>query len=342
MHTWIAEILKNLKNISIICSSHETKLLPKFCDTLVEMNKFGKIVEIGGVDKLKADRVLDRISNLSFVDPEEKADEPDLIPQDENHQLESDSLDSNRENDLDTSNLLEDNSQEESQDLTKQVDLKVILFYFKSIGWVTSFLILVSLLLMQASRVVTDYYLAYSTDASNSSVSSGTIMTDHFRVTAAGISLAKIFEKPSLGIKSESGPNSGDFSTRSSPNNQTVNNFIQIYTGLGCLNIILTLFRAFIFAYGGIAACQIIFNQFLDQIILKSNLKFFDHVNSSKLLTRLTTDTMIVDDNLPFILNILLANLATTIGTIILSVYVFPPVLIVILVLSPYYRGGRR
>ena len=297
-HQIITKIIKNL-NLAVICCTHETRYIEKFADKVIEMNKFGQIYEISGVEKLKAENVLGRISVTSKKSDEVRSD-----------QIMSSSTVKTIE---DSDEILQEQSEIE-RDYTQKLDKSVPIFYAKSIGWFNSFLIIFSLLAMQMSRIASDFFVAVSTEEKGKNVT----LTNGFNLDSV--------EGPfyyAEDIKDGT--------------NKTTDQFLIIYSSLGITNIFLTLARAFIFAYGGLQACQIIFKNFLNSIILKSNLSFFSQTNSAQILTRLTTDTMIIDDNLPFILNILLANFATTISTIVLSIYVFPPVIFVIIILAPYY-----
>lgn len=81
-----------------------------------------------------------------------------------------------------------------------------------------------------------------------------------------------------------------------------------------CLvNSSLTLLRAFAFAFGGIRAAICVHDQLLNGII-KAPVSFFDQTPSGRILNRFSSDLYTIDDSLPFILNILLANFVGLLG----------------------------
>ena len=117
---------------------------------------------------------------------------------------------------------------------------------------------------------------------------------------------------------------------------QDFKQFFTIYVGLAIANSIFTLVRAFTFAYGGIEAARML-HQSLFHNLLKCSISFFDVTPSGRILNRFSSDTWSVDDSLPFILNILLANIFSLLGTLVLSCYGLPKFLIVLIPLVIFY-----
>ncbi|KAI3455227.1 hypothetical protein Pfo_011890 [Paulownia fortunei] len=116
-----------------------------------------------------------------------------------------------------------------------------------------------------------------------------------------------------------------------------------------CLvNSSLTLMRAFSFAFGGLRAAIRVHEQLLRNLI-DAPVSFFDQTPSGRILNRLSSDLYTIDDSLPFILNILLANFVSLLGiTIVLS---FVQVMFLLLLipfwfmyrkLQFYYRSTSR
>ncbi|PIN08442.1 Multidrug/pheromone exporter, ABC superfamily [Handroanthus impetiginosus] len=116
-----------------------------------------------------------------------------------------------------------------------------------------------------------------------------------------------------------------------------------------CLvNSSLTLMRSFSFAYGGLRAAIRVHDQLLYNLI-DAPVSFFDQTPSGRILNRLSSDLYTIDDSLPFILNILLANFVGLLGiTVVLS---FVQVLFLLLLvpfwfmyskLQLYYRATSR
>lgn len=112
--------------------------------------------------------------------------------------------------------------------------------------------------------------------------------------------------------------------------------FFIIYVSLAIANSIFTLARAFTFAYGGIEAARKL-HESLFHNLLHCSISFFDITPSGRILNRFSSDTWSVDDSLPFILNILLANIFALLGTLILSCYGLPKFLFVLIPLAIFY-----
>ncbi|GJZ67089.1 ABC transporter C family member 13 isoform X1 [Tanacetum coccineum] len=86
-------------------------------------------------------------------------------------------------------------------------------------------------------------------------------------------------------------------------------------------NSILTLVRAFSFAYGGLRAAIHVHNNLLKKLV-DAPVAFFDQTPSGRILNRLSSDLYTIDDSLPFILNILLANFVGLVGIAIILSFV--------------------
>lgn len=116
-----------------------------------------------------------------------------------------------------------------------------------------------------------------------------------------------------------------------------------------CLvNSLFTLVRAFSFAFGGLRAAVRVHDQLLHNLI-DSPVSFFDRTPSGRILNRFSSDLYTIDDSLPFILNILLANFVSLLG--IAMVLSFVQVMFLLLLipfwfiykkLQFYYRSTSR
>ncbi|CAM6124334.1 unnamed protein product [Calypogeia fissa] len=129
---------------------------------------------------------------------------------------------------------------------------------------------------------------------------------------------------------------------------QTLNFYLKIYIALAVANSIITLARAFSFAYGGMRAASRVHTAFIQKVIT-APVRFFDQNPSGRILNRFNSDQYIVDDSLPFVLNNLLAQLFSLIGiTVVLCVvqWLFIVVLIPLVLmydrLQKYYRATSR
>lgn len=102
--------------------------------------------------------------------------------------------------------------------------------------------------------------------------------------------------------------------------NGTSHFYLSIYASLAVSNSVITLVRSFLFAYAGIRAAKFIHSKMLANV-MSARFQFFDITPLGRILNRFSSDTYTIDDSLPFILNILLAQLAGLIGKILISLY---------------------
>ncbi|XP_073104173.1 ABC transporter C family member 13 isoform X5 [Elaeis guineensis] len=124
--------------------------------------------------------------------------------------------------------------------------------------------------------------------------------------------------------------------------------YLVILSIFGLANSIFTLARAFSFAYGGLRAAVQVHNKLLNKLV-NAPVHFFDQNPSGRILNRLSSDLYTLDDSLPFILNILLANFYSLLGIVVVLSYVQ---IIFLLLLFPlwyvysklqfYYRSTSR
>ncbi|CAK7336312.1 unnamed protein product [Dovyalis caffra] len=79
--------------------------------------------------------------------------------------------------------------------------------------------------------------------------------------------------------------------------------------------------KAFSFAFGGLRAAVQVHNTLLSKLI-DAPVQFFDQTPGGRILNRLSSDLYTIDDSLPFILNILLANFVGLLGIAVVLSYV--------------------
>ncbi|KAL0415431.1 UNVERIFIED_CONTAM: ABC transporter C family member 13, partial [Sesamum latifolium] len=107
--------------------------------------------------------------------------------------------------------------------------------------------------------------------------------------------------------------------TGSSESKYSTTFYLVILSIFCVVNSSLTLMRAFLFAFGGLRAAKRVHDQLLHNLI-DAPVSFFDQTPTGRILNRLSSDLYTIDDSLPFILNILLANFVGLLGiTIVLS-----------------------
>ncbi|CAB4303490.1 unnamed protein product [Prunus armeniaca] len=109
--------------------------------------------------------------------------------------------------------------------------------------------------------------------------------------------------------------------TRSSRKEYSTSFYLVILCIFGIVNSILTLVRAFSFAFGGLRAAVKVHDTLLKRLI-NAPVQFFDQTPGGRILNRFSSDLYTIDDSLPFILNILLANFVGLLGIAIVLSYV--------------------
>ncbi|CAH2245853.1 jg8527 [Pararge aegeria aegeria] len=240
----------------------------------------------------------------------------------------------------------------------------VIGLYLRSVGAFLTMCIVISLILMQLSQNFTFIWLTFWVrNKSNTSVNLQTIDNVHENTTALdhGFNVFdnivhKIINTSIAMINSFSGNNNTSIRTDDILTNNmyptqtpvlkasafTDNYYLEVYFGLAGLNLVFTIMRAFLFAYGGVKAAAKI-HKILLKVIVKANVKFFDVTPTGRIVNRFSSDTYTVDDSLPFILNILLAQIFSLIGAVAVTVYGLPWLLVGVLPMAfIYYRLQRR
>jgi ATP-binding cassette subfamily C (CFTR/MRP) protein 10 len=99
---------------------------------------------------------------------------------------------------------------------------------------------------------------------------------------------------------------------------------------LAVANSLFTMARAFSFAYGGLRAAFYVHKMLLHKVVA-APITFFDRNPRGRILNRFSSDQYSIDDSLPFIANILLANVFMLSGIAIVLCYVQWTFLVVML-----------
>uniref|UniRef100_A0A3Q3IQJ7 ATP-binding cassette sub-family C member 10 n=1 Tax=Monopterus albus TaxID=43700 RepID=A0A3Q3IQJ7_MONAL len=205
--------------------------------------------------------------------------------------------------------------------------------YWGAVGGALAVSILMSLLLMQASKNVSDWWLSHWISEMKNNGSS-----------SANGSSSGAFSSPHLLLFSPGGlvsPLSSVQTFVSSNMSSDVKFYLTVYGSIAVANTIFTALRAFLFAYGAICAATAIHNRLLDRG-LKATVTFFDTTPLGRILNRFSSDLYSVDDNLPFTLNILLANVFGLLGMLVVISYGLPWVLLPLLPLALLYHRTQR
>ncbi|NWI45078.1 MRP7 protein, partial [Picathartes gymnocephalus] len=220
------------------------------------------------------------------------------------------------------------------------VAFQVYKAYWMAMGSCLAISILFSLFLMQASRNISDWWLSYWI----SSIS----QTANTSVMACSGSLPS----PKLLLFSTAGlvsPIQDLDKTPAPPNGSVdVNFYLIVYGSIAGANSLFTIIRALLFAYGTLRAAAVIHNRLL-QRVLKATVTFFDTTPTGRILNRFSSDLYCVDDSLPFILNIFLANIYGLLGMLVIMTYGLPwiglvllPLAVVYFFIQRYYRFTSR
>ncbi|KAK8918386.1 ABC transporter C family member 13 [Platanthera zijinensis] len=124
--------------------------------------------------------------------------------------------------------------------------------------------------------------------------------------------------------------------------------YLVILSIFGVSNSVFTFIRAFSFSYGGLRAAVHVHLELLNKIV-NAPVHFFDQNPSGRILNRFSSDIYMIDDSLPFILNILLANFLSLLGIVVVLFYAQIVVLLLIFPfwyiyskLQFYYRSTSR
>ncbi|XP_071359815.1 ATP-binding cassette sub-family C member 10 isoform X2 [Trachinotus anak] len=205
--------------------------------------------------------------------------------------------------------------------------------YWVAVGGVLASSILMALLLMQASKNVSDWWLSHWISELKNNGS-----------TTANSSFTGAFGSSHLLLFSPGGLMSPLHSVETSPSrnmSSDVKFYLMVYGSIAVANTVFTAIRAFLFAYGAICAATAIHNRLLDRV-LKATVTFFDTTPLGRVLNRFSSDLYSVDDSLPFILNILLANIFGLLGMLVVILYGLPWVLLPLLPLALLYHRTQH
>ncbi|XP_076239385.1 ATP-binding cassette sub-family C member 10 [Calliopsis andreniformis] len=242
----------------------------------------------------------------------------DILPDLEDYLLSSESMESDTDissiNDLPKEMYQADRDQRDSRQLDEEltekgtVRLGVYACYIKAVGRYLAISIFLSMFLMQSSKNVTDLWLSYWVTHSNTTTANTTDRVKPLR-------LEYFLDDYNL---------STDY-------------YLVVYAILAVSNSLFTLIRAFMFAYGGIQGAIILHKQLLKTVV-RAKALFFDIQPLGRIINRFSSDTYTVDDSLPFIANILFAQLFGLFATIIVTTYGLPWILLVLAALAPVYH----
>ncbi|NXA51711.1 MRP7 protein, partial [Nothocercus julius] len=212
------------------------------------------------------------------------------------------------------------------------VAFKVYKAYWLAVGSCLALSILFSLLLMQASRNISDWWLSHwissmpQTAKTSVTLCSAPLPSPQLLLFFAGL----VF--PIQPLDTAAVPSNGSLD---------VTFYLTVYGSIAGANSLFTALRAFLFAFGTIRAATVVHSRLFQQVI-KATVTFFDTTPVGRILNRFSSDLYCVDDSLPFILNIFLANMYGLLGMLVMITYGLPWIALVLLPLAALYFSIQR
>ncbi|NXK85455.1 MRP7 protein, partial [Formicarius rufipectus] len=213
------------------------------------------------------------------------------------------------------------------------VDFHVYKAYWLAVGTWLALLILFSLLLMQASRNISDWWLSYWISSISQTANTSAM------VCSASPPSPELLLFSVVGLVSPI--RALDTSPVPSNDSVDVNFYLIVYGSIAGANSLFTILRAFLFAYGALRAATVIHKRLL-QRALKATVTFFDTTPTGRILNRFSSDLYCVDESLPFVLNIFLANVYGLLGMLVIITYGVPWIALVLLPLAVLYFSIQR
>ncbi|NXE04622.1 MRP7 protein, partial [Lophotis ruficrista] len=311
-------ILGVLKHKTRILCTHRTEFLEK-ADALLLMDN-GRIVKTGTPAEILP--LVEAFPKFKDMDKKRKGKAPDEQGQEE--AIETEAEESAQNNHL---------IRKEEEKKEGAVAFQVYKAYWLAVGSCLALSILFSLFLMQASRNISDWWLSHWI-SSISQTANTSVM-----VCSASLPSTELLLFSIVGLVSPIQP----LDTTPVPSNGSLdlNFYLIVYGSIAGANSLFTILRAFLFAYGTICAATVIHNRLL-QRALKATVTFFDTTPTGRILNRFSSDLYCVDDSLPFILNIFLANMYGLLGMLVIITYGLPWIGLVLLPLAALYFSIQR
>nr|XP_036860111.1 multidrug resistance-associated protein 7 isoform X3 [Manis javanica] len=124
--------------------------------------------------------------------------------------------------------------------------------------------------------------------------------------------------------------------------------YLTVYATIAGVNSLCTFLRAVLFAAGTLRAAATLHRRLLCRVLM-APVTFFDSTPTGRVLNRFSSDVACVDDSLPFILNILLANAAGLLGLLAVLgsglpwlFLLLPPLSVIYYRVQRHYRASSR
>ncbi|XP_058815016.1 ATP-binding cassette sub-family C member 10 [Topomyia yanbarensis] len=234
------------------------------------------------------------------------------------------------------------------------LDRKVLGAYWRAMGRSLGFWVIFLVLLMQVSRNLTDAWLAYWVGASSPAAVlppvNSTLMLELNQQQYSSVWSQNYFQSfiamardffvslmKGVNHHSQLSEELQQEAFLAENDNKTLTlYYLGIYSAFAVGNSLITFIRAFLFAYAGIKAAKCVHDKLLKSVIY-TKFEFFDIVPLGRILNRFSSDVYTIDDSLPFIGNILLAQFFGLLGALAISLYAMPWLGLLVIPLCPIY-----
>ncbi|XP_041468071.1 ATP-binding cassette sub-family C member 10-like [Lytechinus variegatus] len=323
-HIFSKCIMGLLQNKTRILCTHHTRYLVE-ADVVVVLDDF-KIMDIGPPSVVFKQSQF--ATHINYNKPERDDDDDAAIDTEVKGQG------------VESKKLVEEEEKEEGT-----VKFGVYKSYWNAVGCILAVCVLLSFVLMQGSKNVSDWWLSYWVSHTKQSSPSNHTTTHPPSTRHRSSLLQPIYL--SLGLEMDHYKPDGHHPS-DVDNSSSLEFYLGIYGGLIGANSVFTLLRAFLFAYGGIHAATMIHDRLLKSI-LRAPISFFDVTPVGRIINRFSSDVFTIDFGLPFILNILLAQVFSFLGTVVITCYGLPwftlcliPIGIMYYFIQNYYRKTSR
>ncbi|NXI95943.1 MRP7 protein, partial [Psophia crepitans] len=311
-------ILGVLKHKTRILCTHRTEFLEK-ADALLLMDN-GRIIKTGTpADILPLVEAFPKCKDEGKMRKDKALDE-----QGQEEAVETEAEESTQSNHL---------IHKEEEKKEGAVAFQVYRAYWLAVGSCLALSILFSLLLMQASRNVSDWWLSHWISSISQTANTSAMVCSASPPSPELLLFSVVgLVSPIQALDTTPVPSNGSLD---------VNFYLIVYGSIAGANSLFTILRAFLFAYGTTCAATVIHNRLL-QRALKATVTFFDTTPTGRILNRFSSDLYCVDDSLPFILNIFLANMYGLLGMLVIITYGLPWIGLVLLPLAALYFSIQR
>ena len=188
------------------------------------------------------------------------------------------------------------------------IGLAVFRTYFGAAGWPLCIAVVGSTMMMQASANLFSFWLAcWANPRSTASImpflsalptvgntTNNGVNDDNDETTFASFIAFVASLWPSLALPQLFKDISND-------------RYLHVATGIAAVNIVCAVLRSFLFARGGLVAANVLYSK-LARAVFHADISFFERISVGKIVNRLGSDMETVDDQLPFMLNIVMAQ----------------------------------